>query len=664
MPAAFRRPGACTREGSLFITELCLTCIAVIGTLQSVIGIVAQSLPLVGVMDYSSPIGPWMILWMAVANALDAFSVLFELITVVFFRNRKSSPELIFISVVAVLKIGVDIFMTYSLRHVSAAVVYLSTAIILHVSVLWISVQSHLSHKLCNTQTAPSTTASLLSETPIESLTPSQSTRAEVACFDPSKVSDGGYNGAQCEDNNALLFDQPEVGDVLSTVEQPKASRLSNIPVTARLAIVAILLLLSLCIHIFLCSQTYLLVTSSSKFLTSRSVILYSYVDDEMQTGRYISSASLDIARSPQEDSGTYSCIIIMLHDQGQDSTTLLPLARNASALDPYGCLYVLVDRPGYGSSSVGKYPLELVTEAKMVNNIALLLAAELIFDLRERCQLPARYNPDSKQYELTDARHIEACFAKQNISTELISQRVRFTCVGHGSGTSVCLTWAKLAARALQTLVVPVDEVVGIDYFPQHLVLEALFGVNASAAILQNEEGKLEPVKSVIASFSLASYVYDTGRYAEIHDYVMHLSDMVPDVEISKVDQFRRRTSLCTFSEGYMASISQAAAHNSQAIKLDEFASNGLSLPNTTFSLLIISAYDCTRGPSTIECDLFGSDEERVEVLTRVAEALQVELSDTTTEVYHGAPCDLWSAPRTIAGWLVNASSQRTLIK
>lgn len=154
---------------------------------QSVIGIIAQSLPLVGVMDYSSPIGPWMILWMAVANALDAFSVLFELIAVIFFRNRKSSLELIFISVIAVLKIGVDIFMTYALRYVSAAVVYLSTAILLHISVLWISAQSHLSHKLRNTQTAPSTTASLLSETPIESLTPSQSTRAEVACFDPQK---------------------------------------------------------------------------------------------------------------------------------------------------------------------------------------------------------------------------------------------------------------------------------------------------------------------------------------------------------------------------------------------------------------------------------------------------------------------------------------------
>ncbi|EFO63679.1 Hypothetical protein GLP15_227 [Giardia lamblia P15] len=658
MPAASRRPGACTREGPLFFAELCLACIAVIGTLQSIIGIIAQSLPLMSIRDYSSPIGPWVILWMAVANAFDAFSVFFELIAVTFFGNPKSSLEVVFISVVTILKIGVDIFMVYALSHVSAAMVYLSTAIILHVSVLWISVQRYLSRKLHNPRATPPTTASLLSESPVETLTTSQSTKAESACLDASRVSNGDYDGPQYGDDNMLPFEQPEAEDILNTVEQLETSKSCSMPVMTRVAIVAILLLLSLCINAFLCSQTYLLATLSLKSLTSRSVTLYSYVNDELQSGRYVSSTSIDIIKPLQGDSSTYSCITIMLHDQGQDSTTLLPLARNASALNSHGCLYVLLDRPGYGSSGVGKYPLELVTEAKMVNDIALLLAAELIFDLRELCQLPARYNLDSKQHELIDARRIEGCFAKQNISTELISQRVRFTCVGHGSGTSVCLTWAKLTARATRNLVVSVDKVIGIDYFPQHLVLEALFGVNTSAAILHNEEGKLEPVKSVIASFSLASYVYNTGKYVEIHDYVMHLSDMVPDVEASKVDRFRRRTSLCTFSEGYMASISQAAAHNSQAIKLDEFASNGLALPNTTFSLLIISAHGCTRGPSAIECGLFRSDEERIEVLTRAAEALQVELLDTSTEVYSGAPCDLWSAPHAIADWLVNVSS------
>lgn len=647
------------REGSLFVMELCLTCIAIVGALQSAVGIIAQSLPLAGISDYSSPIGSWIILWMAVANALCAFSVMFDLVTVTFFGDRISSPELILTTIISIAEISIAIFMLYVLRHASAAVIYLSTTTILCISILWMNAQSCLSHRPHNNLSAPPTTVSLLLESPIEISETNPSTKNEVDSSDALRELDSGYTGVACEAEDQPSLKQSKAEGVVDTTEQVKASRSPRLSFIARLAIVVIPLLLSLSVHAFLCSQAYLLLTLSSKTLTSRSVTLYSYINDTDQTGRYISSINLDIIRPPRGASSSYTCITIMLHDQGQDSTTLLPLVHSSSVADPNDCLYVLLDRPGYGSSSVGKYPLDLVTEAKIVNSVALLLAAEVAFDLRDSCQLTARYNSISEQYELLDARYIESCFSGQNISTELISQKARFTCVGHGSGTSVCLTWAKLVARAPNTLVVPVGTVVGIDYFPPHLVLEALFGTNTSAAILQQEEGKLMAVKSVVAPLSLGSFMYDTGRYVEMQDYVMHLADTVPKVHAPEMDRFRKRTSLCTFSDGYSASISETAAYNSQIINLDEFTSQGIALPNTTLFLLVLSAHGCTRGPSTVECSLFGSDEERTEILARVVETLQLELLDTLTEVYSGPPSDLWSAPQNIARWLVKLPLQ-----
>lgn len=642
--------------------ELFLTCVAIIGALQSIVGIIAQALPLAGIRDYSSPIGPWVILWMAVANAFGAASMLFDLVTVTFFEGHESCPELILVTIMAILEIGISIFMLYVLRYAPAAVVYLSTTIVLYIGILWISAQSYLSHKSRNNTSVPRTTTSLLSESPVEA---SDNTNPSVRNENTHSDAARELSVEASHENNSLLpREQPEAKDDMDSIAQIKASSSLKMPAAARIAAVFIPLFISLCIHAFLCSQTYFLVTLSPKSPTARSIALYSYIDDEAQTGRYTSLTNVDIIRPLEDDMSKCNCITIMLHDQGQDSTTLLPLAHNASAADPHGCIYALLDRPGYGSSTVGKYPLELVTEARLVNDIALLLAAEVAFDFRESCQLAALYKSNSEQYELIDARYIESCFAKQNISADMISQKIKFTCVGHGSGTSVCLTWAKLAARMPDTLVASVDKVVGLDYFPQQLVLEVLYGADASTAILRHEEERLRPIKSVIAPFGIGSYVYDTGRYDEAGDYVLHLADIAPDVERADGERFRRRTSLCTFSEGYSASLSEATAYSSQTIKLDEFTSQNITPPNTVLFLLTLSAHSCTRGPSAVECSLFGSDEERAEVLARVTEDLQTELLDTITEEYSGAPDDLWSAPQGIVEWLVMPSSRSILIK
>lgn len=652
------------REGSMLVDELLFTCIAIVGALQSVVGIVAQSLQLTGIKDYSSPIGPWIILWMAVANAFCALSMLFNLITLTFFGCHESLPELILVAIVSIIEIGITMFMLYTLRDALAAVIYLITAVILYIGVLWITAQSYLLHKSQNNIRDPLTTT-FLSESPVEvSDTTNTSVNNESICSDARQCRNCGHDGVSYEDNGLLSREQSEANDNTNSDEQGKEPRPHKVSMTMRIMITFTPLFLSLCIHSFLCSQAYFLSARSSKSLTSRLITLYSYLDDEKQTGRYISSTYIDVIRPLQSDLNNYNCITIMLHDQGQDSTDLLPLARNASAIDPRGCLYVLLDRPGYGSSSVGKYPLELITEAKLVNDIALLLAAEVSFDLRESCQLPALYNPDSDQYELIDARHIDSCFIKQGISTDMILDKLRFTCVGHGSGTSVCLTWAKLVARMHSSFVLPVDNVIGLDYFPQQLVLEALYGISASTTIMQYEEKKLAPIRSVIAPFSMGSYMYDTGRYEDAGDYVVHLSDTVPDVDASNSERFHKRTSLCTFSEGFSASISEDISYAYQTIKLDEFMLQNITPPNTTLFLLVLSAHSCIRGPSSIECSLFESDEVRTEVLTGITDALQTELLSTITAVYSGGPDDLWLAPQNIAELFIAQSLQNTLVK